>query len=171
MQMADNYFTILANRQAEIWFDHGIELGGGQPFTVGSEGDERNDKHMVCICKPGWTFVYRPVQTRALEYLIEFTKADHFDKIAPYVSISPEYHSIVNRSPCLKGHCLIESNISLLPGYKHSVISQAKEIVPLVRDAHRTLKEDVIATYLDNPLSNAVDDDPTTSFCSPVGED
>ena len=61
MQMADNYFTILANRQAEIWFDHGIELGGGQPFTVGSEGDERNDKHMVCICKPGRTFIYRPV--------------------------------------------------------------------------------------------------------------
>ena len=49
MNMADNYFTILANRpkSEEIWFDHGIELGGGQPFTVGSEGDSRNDKHIV----------------------------------------------------------------------------------------------------------------------------
>lgn len=47
MKMADNYFTILANRQAEIWFDHGIELGGGQPFTVGEEGNERNEKYMV----------------------------------------------------------------------------------------------------------------------------
>lgn len=49
LQMADNYFTILANRRAETWLDHGIELGGGQPFTVGAEGDERNDKYMVRV--------------------------------------------------------------------------------------------------------------------------
>jgi hypothetical protein len=47
MQMADNYFTILSNKVPEAWFDHGIELGGGQPFTVGREGDERNMKHTV----------------------------------------------------------------------------------------------------------------------------
>ena len=47
--MADNYYTILGNRVPEIWFDHGIELGGGKPFTVGSEGDERNNRHMVCL--------------------------------------------------------------------------------------------------------------------------
>ena len=47
--MADNYFSILANRQkhSEILFDHGIELGGGQPFSVGPEGDSRNDRHMA----------------------------------------------------------------------------------------------------------------------------
>lgn len=49
MRMADNYFTILSNedRREDIWFDHGIELGGGQPFTVGQAGDERNDRHIV----------------------------------------------------------------------------------------------------------------------------
>lgn len=48
-KMADNYFTILANspKMGEIWFDHGIELGGGQAFTVGTEGDDRNDRHIV----------------------------------------------------------------------------------------------------------------------------
>ena len=47
MKMADNYYTILGNRVPEAWFDQGIELGGGQPFTVGTEGDERNNRHIV----------------------------------------------------------------------------------------------------------------------------
>ena len=46
-KMADNYFTILSNTLPERWFDAGVELGGGQPFTVGREGEERNDRHMV----------------------------------------------------------------------------------------------------------------------------
>ena len=46
-KMADNYFTILHNDLTEIWYDQGIELGGGQPFTVGTEGEERNKLHIV----------------------------------------------------------------------------------------------------------------------------
>ena len=47
MKMADNYYTILGNRVPEVWFDQGIELGGGEPFTVGTEGEERNNRHIV----------------------------------------------------------------------------------------------------------------------------
>ena len=47
LKMADNYYTILGNRVPEAWFDQGVELGGGQPFTVGTEGDERNNRHIV----------------------------------------------------------------------------------------------------------------------------
>ena len=47
IKMADNYFSILSNEVPEIWFDQGIELGGGQPFTVGQEGNERNRRHVV----------------------------------------------------------------------------------------------------------------------------
>ena len=47
MKMADNFFTILSNRVPEVWHDQGFELGGGQPFTVGSEGDDRNKKYIV----------------------------------------------------------------------------------------------------------------------------
>ena len=47
MRMADNYFTILMNTIPETWFDQSMELGGGQPFTVGIEGDERNHRHVV----------------------------------------------------------------------------------------------------------------------------
>ena len=46
-KMADNYYTILMNRIPEIWFDHSIELSGGQAFTVGEEGDARNERHIV----------------------------------------------------------------------------------------------------------------------------
>lgn len=46
-RMADNYFTILGNKIPELWFDQNLELGGGQPFTVGSEGIQRNNKHIV----------------------------------------------------------------------------------------------------------------------------
>lgn len=42
MRMADNYFAILRNQIPEVWIDTGTELGGGMPFTVGIEGDERN---------------------------------------------------------------------------------------------------------------------------------
>lgn len=48
-KMADNYFTILHNDFTEIWHDQGIELGGGQPFTVGIEGEQRNALHIVSV--------------------------------------------------------------------------------------------------------------------------
>lgn len=47
VKMADNYFSVLRNRPLETWFDQGVELSGGQAFTVGSEGHERNKKHIV----------------------------------------------------------------------------------------------------------------------------
>lgn len=47
MKMADNYFTILRNEYPEVWFDQGIVLQGGEPFTVGTEGNERNRRHIV----------------------------------------------------------------------------------------------------------------------------
>ena len=46
-KMSDNYFTILRNDFTEIWYDQGIELGGGQPFTAGMEGEQRNRVHIV----------------------------------------------------------------------------------------------------------------------------
>lgn len=47
MNMADNYYALLANVYPEVWFDQGIELGGGNAFTQGAEGNERNNKHIV----------------------------------------------------------------------------------------------------------------------------
>jgi hypothetical protein len=49
MKMADNFYTLLSNTVAEIWFDHGVELGGGQAFTIGQEGLERNRRFIVSV--------------------------------------------------------------------------------------------------------------------------
>lgn len=48
-KMADNYFTILRNDFTEIWHDQGVEFDGGQPFTVGTEGEQRNQMHIVSV--------------------------------------------------------------------------------------------------------------------------
>lgn len=58
-QMADNYFSILQEHGGvtTIWVDQGIELGGGQPFTVGTEGDERNRRHIVSYTPHGQPFL------------------------------------------------------------------------------------------------------------------
>lgn len=58
LQMADNYYTILGNTYTETWFDQGVELGGGQPFTVGTEGDERNNYHVVRIILFLWSIMF-----------------------------------------------------------------------------------------------------------------
>jgi hypothetical protein len=47
MKMADNFYALLSNRVQEIWFDQGVELSGGEPFTVGVEGEERNRRFIV----------------------------------------------------------------------------------------------------------------------------
>ena len=47
VKMADNYFTVLRNHPPETRFDQESGLSGGQAFTVGSEGHERNKRHML----------------------------------------------------------------------------------------------------------------------------
>jgi hypothetical protein len=60
MEMADNFYTVLSNTVQEIWFDQGIELGGGEPFTVGSQGVERNRKFIVSARRHG-VIHYKPL--------------------------------------------------------------------------------------------------------------
>ena len=55
-KMADNYFIILSNTIPERWFDAGVELGGGQAFTVGQEGEDRNNRHIVSQCLKSFLF-------------------------------------------------------------------------------------------------------------------
>lgn len=57
-KMSDNYFTILSNETPERWFDAGIPLGGGQPFTVGQEGEDRNNRHIVsCFARSSFAWI------------------------------------------------------------------------------------------------------------------
>jgi hypothetical protein len=45
--MTDNYFAFIANIVPEVWRDKCIDLGGGQAFKVGTEGDESNQRHIL----------------------------------------------------------------------------------------------------------------------------
>jgi hypothetical protein len=65
IQMADNYYSILSNSKPELWFGQQIDLGLGQPFTVGTAGDDRNWYYIVGACyriisKSGFTSSRRP---------------------------------------------------------------------------------------------------------------
>lgn len=49
-KMADNYFSVFRNEPPEIWIATNpalTEIGGGQAFTAGQEGDDRNNHHIV----------------------------------------------------------------------------------------------------------------------------
>lgn len=147
-QMADNYFTILANKVPEIWFDHGIELGGGEPFTSGIDGHARNERHI----------------SRAMEYLRTLVDARK-SQLMPYISEAddpPEF--VVNFSPSRHHPGIISSNIDLLPRNLPIPSIETNNIAQtsFVGDA-------VLQAYIDHPLSNAVDSDSNTFFISPDG--
>ncbi|KAG9222431.1 hypothetical protein CCMSSC00406_0002766 [Pleurotus cornucopiae] len=98
LKMADNYYTILANRIPEVWFDQGIPLGGGEAFTVGSEGDERNERHIG----------------NAIEMLGKILQTN--DSV-PYVNRNPDSASLgsVLIAPRRGSDALFETNIDVLP--------------------------------------------------------
>ncbi|KDR85750.1 hypothetical protein GALMADRAFT_234812 [Galerina marginata CBS 339.88] len=153
-QMADNYFTILSNKIPEQWFDPGIGLGGEQPFTVGTEGEARNNRHIL----------------RAAEFLDSiFTSSERYLDL-PYVNNLPRSTDIeISRAPCHGRLCIFETSIELLPeilGLDVSV-SAAKEILEIEKNRLRTLGEARKAHYHGFPPSNAVDGRYETAFRSP----
>ncbi|KIY50515.1 hypothetical protein FISHEDRAFT_12158, partial [Fistulina hepatica ATCC 64428] len=100
--MADNYFSILSNTYAQLWFDQGFELGGGQPFTVGSEGNARNQRHII----------------RAAEMLDSLMDCNGLCQAdMPYVSHDPTLSSPhqSHYAPCRGRPCVLETDIQLLP--------------------------------------------------------
>ncbi|THH21210.1 hypothetical protein EW146_g300 [Bondarzewia mesenterica] len=161
LKMADNYFSILRNELPETWFDQGIELGGGQAFTVGAVGDARNKIHTL----------------RAATYLDSLLacgkspclknvdhQGDH-----PYVSIENfvrEAPQMTSRAPCFGRPCLLETTIPLLPdSISHSADSSV-DVLSLEKHNLEVLGEERKDHYLNNPPSLAVDGRPDTVFRS-----
>lgn len=157
VNLADNYFTILSNQIPEIWFDHGIELGGGQPFTVGQEGNERNLLHIRKACA-------------YLDQLVLGTYGTSHPGTAvealPFVQATTDVGQwFINRSPCLDSLCLLETNIHLLG----DVIPRGQVAIDLI--AHevqyiRVMDKEGVLNYTSHSLSRAVDGVPATAFRS-----
>ncbi|KAF9245868.1 hypothetical protein BU15DRAFT_40919 [Melanogaster broomeanus] len=161
LKMADNYFTILSNEVPEIWFDQGIALGGGQPFTVGQEGDERNRRHIENACRyldeiiAGQSGAAQLNDVRATAGL-EFVN----------ISSGFNYRSI-SRACGLGTPFLIESNIKLLPD---DITPNCDAAMGLLANETRGLElmgQNLISHYQKHPLSFAVDGIPDSAFRSP----
>lgn len=155
LKMADNYFSILSNTFTETWFDQGVELGGGQPFTVGLEGNERNKRHII----------------RAFEILESITECQNTPCLPsgslPYVNIEQQLDPVhVSRAPCIGSVCLLETSIDLLSDAvkpwtrtDHNILAHEAANAKLMGQARRD-------HYLNYPPSHAVDGRPDTAFCS-----
>jgi hypothetical protein len=155
LRMADNYFALLANRIPEAWLDQGIELGGGQPFTVGSEGDERNKRHF----------------RRAAEFLDQISGCRGEDCSAwTYANLSAVIAPGVERdrltkAACRGRFCVLETNIRLLPELDH-IADRAQDVLEVETRNTAALGGDGHLRYVDFALSHAVDGSLTTAFKS-----
>ncbi|KAK0466356.1 uncharacterized protein EV420DRAFT_1261735 [Desarmillaria tabescens] len=155
MKMVDNYFTILRNEYPEVWFDQGIELQGGKPFTVGTEGNERNRKHI----------------NRATELLSSIIACERTPCLPgvgdiPYIQYSlPSLpRTSVSRTSCRGLPCVLETSIRLLP----EIVDVSSADVFTREDSSLLLEEDT-KHYLLYPLSHAVDTRADTAFRSLTG--
>lgn len=141
-RMADNYFTILRNAgMPTTWFEDGVELGGGQAFTVGNEGDERNWKHIE----------------RALELLL-------LKPLAKPLQCSTRTDRLAS-VPCIGGRpAVLATNITFLPEFSPPSPSMRLREV----EAHRIafLGSGTVETYINHPISHAVDGKDETFFRS-----
>ncbi|KAF8506627.1 hypothetical protein F5888DRAFT_1603010 [Russula emetica] len=162
VKMADNYFSVLRNHPLETWFDQGIELGGGQAFTVGSEGHERNKKHILKAAYyldnllGGDVSAY---QMRTADGKLPFTSLD---------KLEDSEGSFVQRrglAPCLGRPCVFETNVVLLPAAIRHSCERAQDMLDLEEQNLRILGDNKVH-YLSYPPSLAVDGKPDTAFRS-----
>lgn len=157
VNLADNYFTILGNQIPEIWFDHGIELGGGQPFTVGQEGNERNLRHIRNACAYLDQLVFVTHDTSHPESAVE---------ALPFVQATTNVGQwFINKSPCLDSLCLLETNIHLL-GNDVPRGHAATDLIAHEGQYIRAMDKEGVLNYTSHSLSRAVDGVPATAFRS-----
>ncbi|KAI6120677.1 hypothetical protein EDD16DRAFT_829426 [Pisolithus croceorrhizus] len=157
VNLADNYFTILSNQIPEIWFDHGIELGGGQPFTVGQEGNERNLRHIRNACAYLDRLVFVTHDTSHPDTAVE---------TFPFVKATTDIGQwFVNKTPCLGSLCLLETNIHLL-GNDVPRGRVAADLIVHEGQYIRAMDKEGVLNYTSRALSGAVDGIPASAFRS-----
>lgn len=114
MKMADNFFSILLNRRAEIWMDPGKHFRTGEEvaFTVGAEGDARNWYYIVSastFTSHYATYIIIIFQGLAEQYLEKITHNPEpsFENgfICPPVMALSE-KDLITRAPVLASGCV-----------------------------------------------------------------
>jgi hypothetical protein len=163
MKMADNYYAILANKVPEIWFDQGIELGGGTPFTVGDAGTERNNLHI----------------TRATQYLEQLVSCHGEGCQAwSYVDLDKARRPsgergqhifsaatrLVSRAACRGRPCVLETNIRLLPHEPLQIMESAADVIQLEKYNTEMMGKAAVDHYIQSPPSLIVDGSSRKAF-------
>ena len=160
-KMADNYFTILRNDFTEIWYDQGIELGGGQPFTDGMEGERRNRFHIVRTFHPLIRITDALRQGKALGYLDKFIDSA---RSHPYVLNDVRSGPLdTTYAVCLKRSCLLSASLPGSLSHRAHQVGVAKDLLPMASSSLEAVGS------LEHALSRAVDADPRTYFESKQG--
>ncbi|KAL0576704.1 hypothetical protein V5O48_005271 [Marasmius crinis-equi] len=155
VKMADNYFSVLRNTFTENWFDQNIPLGGGQAFTVGQEGTERNNRHI----------------RRAAELLDSILLCEGPSCILPelnsipFIQSGPPLELSSTVAPCVGAACILETSIGSLANALGSRAQAARSILDVQNQSIRSLQPSDRDTYLKHPPSQAVDGKPETAFC------
>ncbi|KAI0734398.1 hypothetical protein C8Q72DRAFT_389402 [Fomitopsis betulina] len=162
MKMADNYFTILSNRVPEIWLDQSFELGGGNAFTVGDDGHQRNTKHII----------------RATQYLDSLAHCGaascELGARAKPERMKPPYFSSADdqapsrwiRAACGGATCVLETSIGILPDAINRTADRAENMLTIEEESLTILGTAGKQEYEHHPLSHAVDTRPDTAFRS-----
>lgn len=180
--MADNYFSVLRNVVPETWFDHNNNLGGGEPFTVGAAGDERNNVHIVGTIANALNTA-RPAhpltQLRATEYLSMLFPCEgsscsshrkETDPVAPeFVRRSANLErdrKAIYKAACLKSACVLETSIQLFQRAETRMASRPTDMLIAEQGNPHWFREKRLPFHLDHPLSNAVDGLSNTAFRS-----
>ncbi|CAE6537408.1 unnamed protein product [Rhizoctonia solani] len=149
LQMADNFFSVLLNRGADVWVDRGLHLGGEEvAFTVGADGDARN-----------WYYI--AIAEKYLEAIVSRSVPNGFTVLGD----KPDEEQIV-RSPCRGG--VWSTNVPMIPP---NVIEAGRNALDLrSADVSRrsALGEVDAKAYIQHSLA-CVGDGLDTVFKSPAG--
>ncbi|KAI6012400.1 hypothetical protein F5J12DRAFT_817833 [Pisolithus orientalis] len=157
VRLADNYFTILSNQIPEIWFDHGVELGGGEPFTIGQEGHERNLRHIMNACA---------YLDQLVSGIHDISHQETALEAFPFVKAAADIGQwFISRSPCLGSSCLLETNIRLL-GDDVPSGHAATDLIAREGQYASAMDKKAVLNYTRHSLSKAVDGMPATAFRS-----
>nr|GAT53967.1 Rab geranylgeranyltransferase [Mycena chlorophos] len=146
-KMADNYYSIFRNQYPEVWIAQPRPLFSGGAFTVGTEGIERNRRHIAA----------------AAAYL----DANMGKAGLPYISKSSASREKWERAPCWHETCLLETTVQLLPDVSSRQIhAEAKDVFAHEALLASSLATEFVANNDGSPLFHAVDGDPATAFRS-----
>ncbi|CEL55613.1 hypothetical protein RSOLAG1IB_01625 [Rhizoctonia solani AG-1 IB] len=151
MQMADNFFSVLSNRRADIWVDRGMHFVEGREvaFTVGAEGDARN-------------WYYTAIAEKYLEGIVRRTEPNGYTDLEP-----KEEEELITRSPGVDG--LWSTNVPMLPQNVFEAGRNATDLRSADMTRRSALGEVDAKYYIQHSFACLGDGLPHTVFKSPAG--